>query len=109
MPSFAAAAEPDGVDLVAVAIEVPEHAKRPRRVGVATLASVVAGLWPLAIAGALLLGAGYALSPLWKVNTRIENIFDRKYEEVAGYGTSGLAAYAGVSAELGCPSMPTSS
>ena len=30
-------------------------------VGVATLASVVAGLWPLAIAGALLLGVAYAL------------------------------------------------
>ena len=29
-------------------------------VGVASLASVVAGLWPLAIVGALLLGAGYA-------------------------------------------------
>lgn len=46
------------------------------------------------------LGAGYAFSPVWKIDGRIENIFDRKYEEVAGYGTSGLAAYAGLSAEL---------
>lgn len=43
---------------------------------------------------------GYALSPLLKLNARVENIFDRQYQEVAGYGVSGRAVYAGIATEF---------
>lgn len=31
---------------------------------------------------------------------RIDNLFDKSYEEVAGYGTPGLSAYAGLKASF---------
>jgi outer membrane receptor for ferrienterochelin and colicin len=44
--------------------------------------------------------ATYQLSQALKLNTRIENLFDREYQEVAGYHTSGLAFYIGIQASL---------
>ncbi len=51
------------------------------------------------------LAFSYAFSPAgksntWKANARVENIFDRNHEEVAGYGTSSRAFFAGIGAEL---------
>lgn len=39
----------------------------------------------------------YAVNDIWKLKFRMENIEDKIYEEVAGYGVSGRAAYFGVS------------
>lgn len=39
---------------------------------------------------------GYQLVPGLKVTGRIENLFNRHYQQVAGYGTSGLAGYLGL-------------
>ncbi len=40
----------------------------------------------------------YAINDMWKVNGRVENIENKMYEEVFGYGVPGRAWYAGVSA-----------
>ncbi|MES0372242.1 MAG: TonB-dependent receptor, partial [Mariprofundaceae bacterium] len=40
----------------------------------------------------------YVVNDIWKLKFRMENIEDKTYEEVAGYGVSGRAAYFGVSA-----------
>ncbi|MFO7577312.1 MAG: TonB-dependent receptor [Pelovirga sp.] len=42
------------------------------------------------------LAASYQLNENLKLFGRIDNLFDKDYEEVAGYGTAGLSAYAGV-------------
>ena len=44
--------------------------------------------------------ANYQLSSAVKLNLRINNLFDREYQEVAGYNTSGQAVYLGVQASL---------
>lgn len=46
------------------------------------------------------IGGNYKFSDKLKAHLRIENIFNRTYEEVAGYGTPGLSFYAGVSGDL---------
>lgn len=38
----------------------------------------------------------YNLNPNVQVFTRVENLFDREYEEIAGYGTAGLSGYGGI-------------
>jgi vitamin B12 transporter len=38
----------------------------------------------------------YRLFDIVKIYTRAENIFNRKYEEIYGFGTPGLAVFAGV-------------
>ncbi len=40
--------------------------------------------------------ASYQLTDYCKLFGRIDNLFDKEYEEVAGYGTAGLSAYAGI-------------
>lgn len=40
------------------------------------------------------------LSGGWKWNLKAENLFDRRYQLVSGYGTPGRSVYAGISAEL---------
>jgi vitamin B12 transporter len=40
----------------------------------------------------------YKIDKTWKVFARGENIFNTYYQEVAGYGTTGPAVYAGVDA-----------
>jgi vitamin B12 transporter len=38
----------------------------------------------------------YEMTDAIELTARIENLFDKEYEEVLGYGTPGLAAYGGV-------------
>ncbi len=45
-------------------------------------------------------GGSYQFKDWLKVYARIENVFDRKYEEVAGYGTAGQSIYAGLSGDF---------
>jgi len=45
-------------------------------------------------------GGTYEAKAYLKVFARIENAFDKKYEEVAGYGTSGRGFYAGISGDF---------
>lgn len=45
-------------------------------------------------------GVSYEIKKYFKVFARIENAFDKKYEEVAGYGTAGRALYAGLSGDF---------
>jgi vitamin B12 transporter len=42
----------------------------------------------------------YALSPRTRLQVRIENVFNRRYQEVFGYNTAALSAYAGVQGEF---------
>ena len=42
------------------------------------------------------LAASYQATDHLKIFGRIDNLFDKDYEEVAGYGTAGLSAYAGI-------------
>jgi vitamin B12 transporter len=42
------------------------------------------------------LAAGYEVNKHLKLFARVDNLFDKKYEEVLGYGTSGIAGYGGV-------------
>jgi vitamin B12 transporter len=39
----------------------------------------------------------YTLNKQWKLTGRVDNIENKKYEEVSGYGVLGRAGYAGVS------------
>lgn len=42
------------------------------------------------------LASSYQLNEHWTIFGRVDNLFDEDYEEVAGYGTAGLSAYAGI-------------
>jgi vitamin B12 transporter len=42
------------------------------------------------------LAGSYDLTKNLQVFGRVDNLFDRQYEEVAGYGTPGIGAYGGV-------------
>lgn len=42
------------------------------------------------------LGGGYRINDNVRVFARIENLFDKKYQELYGYGTSRIAGYGGV-------------
>lgn len=42
------------------------------------------------------LASSYQLNNNCKIFGRIDNLFDKDHEEVAGYGTAGLSAYAGI-------------
>lgn len=42
------------------------------------------------------LAGHYNFTPLIQAFVRIDNIFDKQYQEVLGYGTSGIAAYGGI-------------
>lgn len=42
------------------------------------------------------LATSYQLTDNFKIFARVDNLFDKDYEEVAGYGTAGLSGYAGV-------------
>lgn len=46
------------------------------------------------------IGATYAVLPALKVYGRIENLFDKKYEEIYGYGTPRFSVYFGTRIEL---------
>lgn len=45
-------------------------------------------------------GGSWRFSDYLKLQGRVENLLDRKYEEVAGYGTPELSFYLGVSGEI---------
>ncbi|HEX5600455.1 MAG TPA: hypothetical protein VFX46_07455, partial [Hyphomicrobiaceae bacterium] len=45
--------------------------------------------------------ASYKLEPGVELFGRVENLFDSDYEEIFGYNTPGIAAYAGVRFTLG--------
>jgi len=42
----------------------------------------------------------YKVNKIWTVHARVDNLENKKYEEVAGYGVLGQAFYGGVSAEM---------
>jgi vitamin B12 transporter len=42
------------------------------------------------------ISARYDVFSFFSLNARIENLFDKQYEEIYGYGTPGLSAYAGL-------------
>jgi vitamin B12 transporter len=42
------------------------------------------------------LAAAYDITKNLQIFGRVDNLFDRKYEEVTGYGTAGISAYGGV-------------
>ncbi len=46
------------------------------------------------------IGATYSVLPFVKVYGRIENLFDKKYEEIYGYGTPRFSVYFGTRIEL---------
>lgn len=45
-------------------------------------------------------GASYELKPGFELYGRVENLLDERYEEVSGFNTLGIAAYAGVRVKL---------
>ena len=45
-------------------------------------------------------GACYKMTPKSKIYGRIENMFNQKYQEIYGYNTAGIGAYAGVKINL---------
>jgi vitamin B12 transporter len=45
-------------------------------------------------------GGSYKLSPGHSIIGRVENVFDQKFVEVAGYGSPGVSAYFGLAGEL---------
>ena len=53
---------------------------------------------PLPRYGRLDIYSEYRIDETWRVYGRIENITDARYQEVLNYGTTGRAAYAGLSA-----------
>jgi vitamin B12 transporter len=46
------------------------------------------------------LAAHYDLFPFLRLQGRIENLLDKQYEEVYGYGTAGFSVYGGISLKL---------
>ncbi len=46
------------------------------------------------------IGGSYRVSKLIRVTGRAENIFNKEYEEVAGYGTPRISFYVGISGEI---------
>jgi len=55
------------------------------------------GTLRLAPSARLDLYSEYRIDDMWRVFGRIENITDARYQEVLNYGTTGRAAYAGLS------------
>lgn len=53
---------------------------------------------PVAIAGYTLLNlaGSYDVNKYLQLSGRIDNLLNKQYEEVYGYGTSGLAGYGGI-------------
>ncbi|MBX7144862.1 MAG: TonB-dependent receptor [Oligoflexia bacterium] len=45
-------------------------------------------------------GASYQIDPRFEIFSRVENAFDREYEQVLGFGEPGLAAYGGLRVKL---------
>jgi vitamin B12 transporter len=43
---------------------------------------------------------GYEFKPGWKIQGRVENLFNRHYQETSGFGSPGLSGYAGLEADL---------
>ena len=56
--------------------------------------------WLVRIAGS------YELKPGLELFGRVENLLDQNYQEVFGYDTAGVAAYAGVRLKLEQPMLP---
>lgn len=46
------------------------------------------------------LSASYRLSPAVELTARVDNLLDKRYEEVMTYNTAGISGYAGVKVEL---------
>jgi vitamin B12 transporter len=46
--------------------------------------------------GLVNVSAGYALDKEWSLQARVNNLFDRQYELVRGYGTPGVNVFVGV-------------
>jgi vitamin B12 transporter len=42
------------------------------------------------------LGGSYRINDNFRLFARIDNLFDKKYEELYGFGTSRIAGYGGV-------------
>jgi vitamin B12 transporter len=63
----------------------------------------VGPLGPATLGGYALVNvaAGYQLGENWALKGRIDNLLDREYEEIYGYGTAGLSGYMGIQLVLG--------
>jgi vitamin B12 transporter len=63
----------------------------------------VGPLGPAVLGGYALVNvaAGYRLGENWVLKGRIDNLLDRQYEEIYGYGTAGLSGYMGLQLVLG--------
>ena len=46
------------------------------------------------------LAASYELSRGITIFSRVDNLFDRDYEEIQGFGTEGISGYLGVKAAI---------
>ncbi|MBL7544499.1 MAG: TonB-dependent receptor [Bdellovibrionaceae bacterium] len=46
------------------------------------------------------ISGSYQYNKWVRLHARVDNVFDRKYEEVVGYGTAGVSFYAGMSGQL---------
>ena len=42
----------------------------------------------------------FSLTPSIELYARVDNLFDKEYEEALGYGTYGAAAFGGIKVEL---------
>jgi vitamin B12 transporter len=76
----------------------PQWLIEPRVVLVSKRFSGTGETLPLAPYARTDLYASYTVDRIWKVFARGENIFDVRYQEVAGFGTTGMAFYGGVDA-----------
>ena len=50
--------------------------------------------------GVVDVAASYQISQRFEIFTRVDNLFDKEYQEVLGYGTLGAAAYGGIKMSL---------
>ena len=76
----------------------PQWLIEPRVVLISKRFSGTGETLPLAPYARTDLYASYKVDQTWKVFARGENIFDVRYQEVAGFGTTGMAFYGGVDA-----------
>jgi len=90
---------PENVVRVSVPITLtPQWLVEPRITYVSKRYSAANELSPLDPYTRVDIYSEYKIDPTWKVFARGENVFNARYQEVLNYGTTGPAAYAGLSA-----------
>jgi len=76
----------------------PQWLIEPRVIFVSRRFSGTGETLPLSSYDGTYIYTSYKVDQTWKVFARAENIFDVRYQEVAGFGTTGMAFYGGVDA-----------